>query len=164
MRFTVAPTPTAVSEALRGRGVRACCFAPSDAPRGNIEREAAEFASAQDALEAVVAADPAYRWCIAEAGLVNLFPQDSVIERAAPAVHVTDEGLWAVVERNLRLDDYGIELFAELRDGDGPPVSLDLSGVSLREALNACLAPVDRTFWHLSGVPDAFYLTISGTK
>jgi hypothetical protein len=154
------PSPTAACEALRAKHVRACCFEDADAgPRSRPVP--ANLATVRDALDAVVAAYPEYCWGVAVNDLLNVYPRGSVIEQEAPALHIAGKGLWVVLEEDLELKDRGITLFTELRNGDGPQLFVDLEEGTLRDALNACVAPVQGAVWQISGVRGNYFLSIS---
>jgi hypothetical protein len=152
------PSPGAAANALRAAGIRANCLELGDRSTAS---EAGPPSTAGEALKAVVRADPRYRWEVTNAGLLDLYPTPSVLDDAVPALSVAGKGLWTVLESDLGLADHGIELFMELRDGDGPPVPDDLPAGTLRAALDRLVAPVDQTVWHITGNPGAFFLTVS---
>jgi hypothetical protein len=152
------PSPAAVAGALRASGIRACSLEygadvtpfPSSGPPSTVG----------EALDSVAAADPRYRWEVTPEGLVNLFPSPSVLDDEVPPLPVAGKGLWSVLEQDL-LPGRGVELFMELRAGDGPPVPADLPGGTLRSALNALIAPVGSSIWQISGNPGAHYLSVT---
>jgi hypothetical protein len=152
------PSPSAVSEALRRAGIRACSFENVDAER---PAASAPIATVRDALEAVESANPGYRWEITAEGLVDIFPVPSVLDESVPELRVAGRGLWRVLEEDVGLAKHGIELFGELRDGDGPPVPSDLPAGPLRSVLNRLIAPLPGTVWHIAGRPGAYFLTVS---
>lgn len=161
------PLPTRIVEAspagacavLREMGVRACCL---DDPAQVASHTQSDASTVGDLLDAVVAENPSYRWEFGpDDTLLNLFPQASVLDEPAPELDVAGEGLWIVLERRLRLADHDIELFVELRDGDGPPVTATAPAGPLRLALNAVVAPLDKAVWDVSGSTDAWFLTVS---
>ena len=73
------------------------------------------------------------------------------------------EGLWRVLDGRLRVRDHGIALFQELEDGDGPTISVSLRPGSLRDALNALVAPIDAAVWHISGSSGGWFLPVCST-
>lgn len=75
----------------------------------------------------------------------------SVLDEDVPALHVAGKGLWRVLEEDVGLADHGVELFRELRDGDGAPVPADLRAGTLRLVLDELVAPLRATVWHISG-------------
>jgi hypothetical protein len=152
------PSPAAACQLLRGAGIRACCFEDSTLVRASAP---ARYGTVRELLTAVVAANPGYRWDVTPDGLVDVFPSPSVLDETVSPIKVADTGLWRVLEEDLSLRRYGIELFMELRDGDGPPVSVDLPGGSLRAALDTLVAPITDSVWHVSGLPGAYFLTVS---
>jgi hypothetical protein len=117
----------------------------------------------RELLDGVVAANPGYQWDLTPDGLVNVFPVPSVLDEPVSPVNLAGMGLWRVLEDYLALRQYKIELFMELREGDGPVVSVDLSAASLRAALNTLVAQIDNSVWHISGTPDAYFLTVLST-
>ena len=151
-------SPSAVAGALRAGGVRACCLADAGAAAPAAEPPPA---TAAEALDAAAGANPGYRWELTPSGLVNLFPSGSVLEDAVGAQAVAGKGVWAVLEQDLGLGEHGIELFMSFRDGDGPAVAADLAAGTLRDALNALIAPLPGAVWDISGSPGAYYLTIT---
>lgn len=152
------PSPGSAANALRAAGIRACCLELGDRATAT---DTGPPSTVAEALEAVVRADPRYRWEITESGLLDLFPTPSVLDDDVPALPVAGKGLWTVLEDDVGLAGHGIELFLELRDGDGPPVPDDLPAGTLRAALDALVAPVDQTVWHITGNPGAFFLTVT---
>jgi hypothetical protein len=151
-------SPAAVAGALRASGVRACCLADAGAVAPAAAR-APETAAA--ALAAVTAANPSYRWELTPSGLLNLFPAGSVLEAGVGERHVAGTGVWRVLEADLGLAEHGIELFMELQDGDGPAVATDLPAGTLRDALNALVAPLPGAVWDITGRPGAYFLSIT---
>lgn len=151
-------SPAAVAGALRRAGVRACFFELSgseDAPAGSAP------ATAVAALDAVAEANPGYRWEHGPDGLVDIFPAGSVLDEDVPTLRVAGKGLWQVLDDDVGLADHGIELFLELRDGDGPPVPADLPGGSLRAVLDELVAPLRDMVWQISGQPGAHFLSVT---
>ena len=151
-------SPGAAANALRAAAIRACCLELGDS---HSLPDSGPPSTAREALEAVVNADPRYRWEVMESGLLDLYPSPSVLDDEVQELAVAGKGLWAVLEDDLDLGGHGIELFMELRDGDGPPVASDVPAGTLRSALDELIAPVDGTVWHISGSPGAFYMTIT---
>ena len=152
------PSPGAAANALRAAGIRVCCLELGDS--GSAPHSGPP-STAREALEAVVSADPRYRWELTESGLLDLYPSPSVLDDEVPALPAAGKGLWSVLEDDLDLGGHGIELFMEFRDGDGPPVASDVPAGTLRSALDELIAPTPGAVWHISGNPGAFYLTIT---
>jgi hypothetical protein len=154
------PGPSAVCEALRAKGVRACCLDDTGADPRPLA-STSSFVTVRDALAGITAERPRYRWEIAYPDLVNVYPVDSVIENDAPPLHIAGKGLWVVLEEDLPLRNWDITLFVEFKAGDGPPVFVDLEGASIRAALSACIGQVRGAVWHISGTPDNYVLSVS---
>ena len=154
-------SPAAVCARLREWGIRACCLA--DPARINPSAGSPEIGTVRELLDAVVAENHSYRWDLTADDLINVFPSHSVLDDQVDQLDCESEGLWRILEDRLRLRDHGIELFQELEDGDGPTISVSLPSGSLRDALNAVVAPIDAAVWHISGSPGGWFLTVSST-
>ncbi|ONI77924.1 hypothetical protein ALI144C_31485 [Actinosynnema sp. ALI-1.44] len=152
------PTPSEASQLLRSLGIRLCCL---DDTSRVLEPAPETYRTAEGILEAVATTNPGYQWDIVANGLVNVFPVPSVLDEPVPPLTVAGTGLWRVLEEHVAIPRYKIQLFMEFRDDDGPPVPADLPAGSVRAALNTLIAPVAQTVWHVSGTPDAWFLTVS---
>jgi hypothetical protein len=157
----VLASPAQVCARLREWGIRACCL--EDPALVNPSAGSPEIATVRQLLDAVVAENPSYRWDLAADGLINVFPSQSILDDQVDGLECESEGLWRVLDDRLRLRDHGMELFQELEDGDGPTISVSLPPGSLRDALNALVAPVEAAVWHISGSPGGWFLTVSST-
>ena len=157
----VVASPAAVCARLREWGIRACCL--EDPALINPSAASPEIGTVRELLDAVVAENHSYRWDLTADDLINVFPSHSVLDDRVDQLDCESEGLWRILEDRLRLRDHGIELFQELEDGDGPTISVSLPSGSLRDALNAVVAPIDAAVWHISGSPGGWFLTVSST-
>jgi hypothetical protein len=151
-------SPTSVAEALRRAGIRACCL---DVTQTDPASAAPPPSTVAGALAGVVERNPGYRWEPGPDDLLDIFPVPSVLDDDVPALHVAGKGLWRVLEEDVGLADHGVELFLELRDGDGPPVPADLPAGTLRFVLDELVAPLRATVWHISGKPGAAFLSVT---
>ena len=157
----VLASPVAVCARLREWGIRACCL--EDPARVNPSAGSPEVGTVRELLDAVVAENPSYGWDLTADGLVNVFPSPSVLDDEVGPLECDSEGLWRVLDDRLGLRDHDVELFQELEDGDGPTISVSLPRGSLRDALNALIAPIDAAVWHISGSPGGWFLTVTST-
>jgi hypothetical protein len=155
------PAPAPACQLLRGAGIRACCL--DDATRAQAPAPAV-YRTVRDLLDAVTQENPGYRWEVVPSGLVNVYPVPSVLDDPVGPVKAAGTGLWRVLDEILGITRHNLELFVEFRDGDGPLVNVDLPAASLRTALNALVASVPDTVWHISGTPDAYFLTVSAIR
>ena len=151
-------SPAAVAGALRRAGIRACFM---ELPGSEPPAAATPPATAADALAGVVEANPGYRWEPGPEDLVDIFPVPSVLDDQVAPLEVAGKGLWSVLDDDVGLAEHGIELFLEMRDGDGPPVPSDLPGGTLRSVLDELIAPLRATVWQISGRPGALFLSVT---
>lgn len=144
---------------LRELGLRVCSFENL----GAREREplVLQVTTLRGLLDAIVARNPGYRWEAPSAGLINLFPRESVLDSPVPDLAVSGKGAWRVLDEDLHVSAFGISLFQEFGDPDGPPVSVRLEDADLRNALNAIVAAVGSMVWHIAGQPGEYHLSFS---
>lgn len=137
-----------VAAALRANGHPVCALddlartvAAPPPPAGTLEQ----------VLDALVAAQPAYRWRRTEGGLVEVAPAESVLDEPAAARD------WPRLLREL--ERLGVVLFSELA---GPPPELELppEAATVRELLNATVRALGRAAWQISGRDGSWFLTI----
>jgi hypothetical protein len=118
-------------------------------------------ATLQQILDEIVRQNPSYCWEQVNNNLINIFPENSILDSKVPYLDVKNKGLWRVLEEDLEIEKKGIYLFVEFGESDGELIDLSLESADLREALNAIINQLDRTIWHISGRQGAYYLTIS---
>ena len=158
--FEVAdPTVTACADRLRALGVRVCSFAtlPASASGPLVVPPA----SLHRLLDAIVGANPGYRWDEPKPGLLNLYPDQSVLDEAVAPLTARSKGAWRVLEEDVGIGTFGITLFQELGDPDGPEIDLELRGTDLRGALNEVVARLRPLVWHIAGRPGQLHLSFT---
>lgn len=144
------------ADRLRDRGIRVCSFENLEANRKKpVIRSSMTL---RQLLDEIVARNRGYRWDEPRAGLINLFPQESVLDSPVPTLAVRSKGAWRVLEDLLHISVLGILLFEEFGDTDGPSVDLDLEHADLRTTLNAIVGQLEPLVWHVAGQPGEYYL------
>jgi len=147
------------ADRLRALSIRVCSF--ENLPVNQGKPMTLNGLTLEEILDAIVERNPGYRWDAPEAGLINLVPQDSVLNSPVPPVAVKSKSGWRVLEENLKINALGIFIFQEFGDPEGPPVDLDLENADLRTALNAIVGQPESLVWHITGRPGAYYLSFT---
>ena len=141
-------------------GIRVCSFV--NLPEHPAEPITLDGMTLEQILDAIVERNPGYRWDEPSVELINVFPNDSILNCPAPTVTARSNGAWRVLRDALRIDTLGIVLFNELADPDGPSIELDLKQADLRTALNAIVGQLEPLVWHVEGRPNEYYLSFTG--
>jgi len=147
------------ADRLRKLGIRMCSFENLTTDQG--KPMTLSGMTLEEILDAIVERNPGYCWDEPRVGLINLFPEDSVLDSPVPAVVVRSKGCRRVLEDNLQISRLGIFLFEEFGDPDGPVIDLDLEHADLRTALNAIVSQLEPLVWHVAGRPGAYYLSFT---
>jgi|SRR5208282_1861657 len=144
---------------LRELGVRVCSFENLTArePRPLI----LTGATVSQLLDRIIERNPGYRWEESSVGLTNVFPTESVLNSLVHTAAARSKGAWRWLEEDLRIAAWGISLFQEFGDPDGPPVNLALKDTELRAVLNAIVLQLDQLAWHIAGRPRAYHLSFT---
>jgi hypothetical protein len=163
-KFRFDPTSSVLDCAgqLRRLGYRVCGM--EDTSRRGQAHVAApreiENVTLAKVLDAIIAENSSYRW--EEVGdLLNIFPQDSILDEQTPAVNAKGRGLWRILKEDLQIEKKGLTLFSDIEQEEGPLLDVQLEPMDIRHALNAIVAPLPRTFWQISGRESTFFLTLS---
>ncbi len=112
-------------------------------------------------LDRAVRQNPGYQWIEVSPGLANLFPMSSVLDSPAPNLRIFSKGAWRLLNEDLNIGEFGIQIYEEFGGQDGPPITIVLQNTDLRSALNAVVGQLDRLAWHITGRPDAYYLSFT---
>lgn len=156
------PLPAAACAVMREGGIRACCL--DDEAYVSADAAPQVYATVRALLDAIVEANPDYRWHVTSGGLVDLYPRQSLLNEIAMPLHLTDVGLWKALEERLQLRRHNIDLFLEFREGDGPEVSVDLPASPLGVVLDALVEQVPEAVWHISGQAELRFLTVTAIR
>jgi hypothetical protein len=147
------------ADRLRDMGIRVCSF--ENLPANRRKSVILKSMTLRQLLDEIVARNRGYRWDEPRAGLINLFPQESVLGSPVPTLALSSKGAWRVLEDNLRISVLGILLRQEFGDPDGPSVDLDLEHADLRTTLNAIVGQLEPLVWHVAGQPGEYYLSFT---
>ena len=144
---------SAVAAALRTAGYRVCSLEDLDR---STEAPPPTGGTLEEVLDALVAANPGYRWRRSKGGLVEVAPLESVLDESATA----DDWPSLVAE----LERHAVTLFQEL-SGPTPDVQLPADAATVRGLLNAAALGLGPTAaWHVSGTSGAWFLTFVGAE
>ena len=147
------------ADKLRKLGIRVCSF---ENLSGDQNKPITfSDASLREILDAIIEKNPGYHWDEPSVGLLNIFPKRSVLDSLMPTVALRSKGSWRVLEDNLQISKLGIIFFGEFGDPDGPIIDLDLEHADLRAVLNTIVAQIDPLVWHITGLPDVYYLNFT---
>jgi hypothetical protein len=151
----------AFCEALRQHGLRVCAVEDLErSPALNFPPSSSRPGSAlAPVLECLSQAG--YRWEMACGELVNILPKRSVLDDPIPPVKFEDKPLWRVLDDDLRIEERGVRLFAELQQTEAPRVTVACPPATLREALNLLVVQLPGAFWNISGTAGTYFLSIS---
>lgn len=146
------------ADALRRLGYRICSF----------ENVPTHFAldlmdtTLEEILNEIIRKNPGYRWAKVEnSDLINIFPNESILDSKMPTLNIQDKGLWEIIEEDFGLEQKGILLFQGLHEVGYPTIDLVLKDHNLRECLNEIVRRFSAAVWHISGNPGAYTLTIT---
>lgn len=146
-------------DGLRRLGFRVCSFENlTEDDKGPISLCGQNLG---EILDAIVAANPGYRWDEPKTGLINIFPTVSILNSRVPDVSVRTKGIWRVLMEDLRINSLGISPFEELGDLEGPSVDLETKHTDLRAALNTIVDRLRPMVWHVAGRPGNYYLSFT---
>jgi hypothetical protein len=160
-RFTAAePTVLHCSERLRAMGIRVCSFTqlPATATKSLLTLTNTTL---RRLMDEVVAVNPGYRWEEPKPGLINLWPEHSVLDTSAPRLVVRSKGAWRVLEEDVNIESLGITIFQEFGDPNGPPIDLELEEGNLRTALNQIVEQLAPLVWHITSREGEAYLSFT---
>ncbi len=155
---------SACADSLRQKGFKVCSFEELTEETARqappvLERHATTL---KDILDAVVFLHPNYQWTVDE-DLVNIYPLHSVLDTRVGSLRVSAKEVGDILEEDLQIEKLGITYFSELA-GIGPSINLDLQDVDIRQALNAIVKELGQAIWHISGRPQAYFLSFSGVE
>src|SRR5690606_39151455 len=105
--------------------------------------------------------EPDYTWEAPRPDLLNLFPRSSPLDAPVPAVTAQETGVWRLVDDALRQAGGTIRRLDGFGTAEGPELTLSLPEASLRDVLNQVVSAFDRLVWHISGSPDAYFLSFT---
>lgn len=151
------------AEGLRRLGYRVCVFEDLDVEGGGNKGKPLKYKriKLKELLDELVRLNPAYTWAKINKNIINIFPVNSILDEKLPPIDVKEKNLKKILIEYLRLEDKGIFLFEELRQAGGPLIELHLKEYSVRDALNRVINGFERTVWHVSGRPGAYFLTFT---